>query len=158
VDVRAALIADGEATESMKPGQRPLHDPPVSPQLLLRLDAAPRDPRSDASGATSPSTAREVVALVGMKLRRPLPRRSAPATHGPHTVEQVLESLGVVLVRGAELNGEGDALRGYQHMMLRARLPAIRRIRASFVAPLLAGTLEASSAVSLVRFAAHRPA
>ena len=45
-----------------------------------------------------------------------------------------------------QLNGEGEAPRVYQHMMLRARFTAIRRIRPGFVAPFFAGTLEASSA------------
>jgi hypothetical protein len=42
-----------------------------------------------------------------------------------------------VLVRGSELDGEGDALRVYQHMVLRARFDAIRRIRAGLLAPFL---------------------
>ncbi len=81
-----------------------------------------------------------------MELRWPSARRAPTATHGLHAVEQVLESLGVVLVGGTELNGEGEAPRVYQHMVLRARFAAIRRIGPGLVAPFFAGTLEASSA------------
>jgi hypothetical protein len=37
VDVVPALIADGESAVLRKPGQRALHNPPVSPQLLAAL-------------------------------------------------------------------------------------------------------------------------
>jgi len=81
-----------------------------------------------------------------MELRRPVTRRTAPAAHRPNAGEQLLEPLGVVFVRRAELYREGEAPRVYQHMVLRARFAAIRRIRAGLVAPFFAGTLEASSA------------
>jgi hypothetical protein len=126
VDVGPALVTDGEAAESMKPGERPLHDPAVAAESLARLHPASRDSRGDASVSAGPSAAREVVALVGVELRRPLAWRSTSTAHGPHAIEQLLKLLGVVLVRRAKLNREGKPARVYQHMVLRARFAAIR--------------------------------
>jgi hypothetical protein len=102
--------------------------------------------RTQRKGINSIPATGEVVALVGVKLFRALARTTRSAAHGEHAVEQVLEPLGIVLVGGTELNGEGEAPRVYQHMVLRARFAAIRRIRTGLVAPFFAGTLEASSA------------
>jgi len=80
-----------------------------------------------------------------VKLARALPGRTA-ATRTGRTLSSRPSTLEVMLVRWAELDREGNALRIYQHMVLGARFAAIRRIRAGLVAPLFAGTLEASSA------------
>jgi hypothetical protein len=118
VDVGPALVTDGEAAESMKPGEGPLHDPAVAAESLARLHPASRDSCGDASVSAGLSAAREVVALVGVELRRPLAWRSTSTAHGPHAVEQLLKPLGVVFVRRAELDREGKPARVYQHMVL----------------------------------------
>ena len=146
MNVGPALVADRKTAESMQPRERPLHHPAEPAQPLARLHPAPGDARGDAAASAGSPAARVVVPLVGVELVRAPARWSGAAAHGQHSVEQVLEPLGVVLVGWPELNGEGEALRVYQQMVLRARFAAIRRIRAGLVAPLFAGTLEASSA------------
>ena len=146
VDVGSTLVAHRQSAESMQPRECPLHHPSVATESVLRFNAASCDPRDDAPVAAGSATTREVVALIGMELRRPVTRRTAPAAHRPNAVEQLLEPLGVVFVRRAELYREGEAPRVYQHMVLRARFTSIRRVRPGLVAPFFAGTLEASRA------------
>jgi len=146
VDVGPALVANGKPAKPMQPRECPLHDPAVPAKPLARFHAASCDAGRDPSFSTGSPAARVVVALVGVELGRAPARRSGATAHRQHPVEQVLEALGVVLVGRAELNGEGEPLRVYQQMVLRARFTAIRRVRAGLVAPLFAGTLEASSA------------
>ncbi len=105
MDVEAALVPDGQTAEAMKPCERPLHDPAVSAQALARLHSAPGDPRGDATVSASPSAAGVVVAFVSMEFGRSLARRPGSTAHRLHTVEQILEPLGVVLVRRPQLNG-----------------------------------------------------
>jgi hypothetical protein len=145
VDVGPALVADREASKPMEPRERPLDHPTVPAKPLARLHPTPCDARGDPAVSAGTSAARKIVALVGIQLGRALPRRPASAMNGPHGVEQLLELLGVVLVRWAELDREGKPPRVYQHMVLRARFAAIRRM-AGLVAPFFAGTLDASSA------------
>jgi hypothetical protein len=48
VDVGAALVADGQPTELVKPGEGALDHPPMAPQLLAGLDPLAGDPAADA--------------------------------------------------------------------------------------------------------------
>ena len=68
MDVRATLIANHEAPVPMQPRKASFHDPPIAPQALARLDAAPRDAGHDSTKtAYRPSPCR-VIRLVGMEL------------------------------------------------------------------------------------------
>ena len=77
VDVSPPLVAHLQPPVPLQPRQRPLHNPPVSAQLLARLDASPRDARGDAPLPERLAAAREVVAFVGVQLLRALTRASA---------------------------------------------------------------------------------
>src|SRR5688500_16267528 len=55
VDVRALLIADGEAPHLVEMGERALYHPAVAPEPRARVDAAPRDAREDPPLAQQPA-------------------------------------------------------------------------------------------------------
>ena len=66
--VRAPLVADAEPAEAQQPRQRPLHDPPVPPEALARLDAAPGDARRDATARRARRFSEESYALSACSL------------------------------------------------------------------------------------------
>ena len=47
MDICAALVTDGEATEAAEPRQRAFHDPAVPAQALAAVDPASGDPGLD---------------------------------------------------------------------------------------------------------------
>lgn len=82
MNVSASLVSNGQPSEAVEPCERPLDGPSVNTQFLLRLDASSCNTRCDPSHSAGCSTLPEVVALVLMKLLRPLSRPSSPAA--PH--------------------------------------------------------------------------
>jgi hypothetical protein len=62
------LVADGQAVELDEPSQRSLDDPPVAPQTLGALNAAPRDAVLDATAVERLAT---VALLVGLVSKEP---------------------------------------------------------------------------------------
>lgn len=62
VEVAAPLVADSEATEASQSPQGSLHDPAVASRMFAALDAAVRDPRSDAARSALISTTAMIVA------------------------------------------------------------------------------------------------
>ena len=78
MDVGAALIADGQATETVEPGQGTLNDPAMPAESFTRLDAASGNAGNNAALAAGNAAARIVVALVGMQLERTATRPPTP--------------------------------------------------------------------------------
>jgi len=146
MNIGTTLIANGETTEAMEPSKGSLHHPTRAPEAFFRFDPPSRDPRKDPPASACSATTNIVIPLVRMKLSRPLPGRAASARDRLDAVQKVLEPLGIVLVRRTEQGRQRKSSRVDHNMVLRARFASVRRIRASFFAPLLAGTLEASSA------------
>jgi hypothetical protein len=147
VDVRAALVADGQAAVTGEPRQRALDHPAMPPQFLAGVDAAPGNPGDDPTSAEVASAAREVVALIGVQLGRALPRpagATARAEDRRDGVDQRLEEGRVVGVRRREADRQRDPVAVRDQMALRARFAAIRRIRPGLAAPPFAGTLALS--------------
>jgi hypothetical protein len=148
VDVVPPLVADREPAVLRKPGQRALHDPPVTPQPLARVDSASGDAWDYAPPSQGFSTTREVVSLVGVELVGTLPRSAGTATRPPDRLDAIhglLQDLRVVDVRGGEHYRKWEAPSVRNKVALRARFSLIRRIRSGFRAPLLAGMLAESS-------------
>ena len=73
VDNRPTLVAHGEPLEVPEPGEGPLHNPAVLPELLRRFDATPRNPRKDAPDLAGDPASLEVVGFVRIKLPEPVP-------------------------------------------------------------------------------------
>src|SRR5260370_41572545 len=77
MQISPSLLVDSEPAEAIEPGKRALEHPAVAPKALARLDALAGDTREDAPRTTSGVTARIIVALVGVQLRRELAVRDA---------------------------------------------------------------------------------
>ena len=146
MNVIAPFVANTQPAEAVEPRPRALHDPTVTTEPLARLDAAARDPRRDAALSQRAPQRVRVVSLVGVQLLGPLARTPPPPAPDRHDgVHHCEQHPGVVDVGRAQERRERDAPALDHKMALRARFPAIRRIRAGFCAPLGAGTENAST-------------
>jgi hypothetical protein len=79
MDVRAAFVADGQASESRQPRQRTLDDPAVAAQALTALDPPARNAGHDPAGPAFPTATAVVVGFVGVQLAGPAARASRAA-------------------------------------------------------------------------------
>jgi len=129
-DVGPSLVADGEAAELGEPGQRPLHNPPVSAQTLAALDPAAGDAVLDATAGESLTTAAVIVGLVGVQPGRAFARSSPALADRRHSIHHRLEHPAVVHVGSRQLQRERDALRIGEDVAFRARLAPVGRVRA----------------------------
>src|SRR5215207_268902 len=144
MDVVPPLVADREPAVLRKPGQCPLHHPPVSSQLLAALYALPGYAALDAVLPQSPPALLVVVGFVGVQLLRALPRPATRTLYGLYGVHELLEDHRVVYVGPARHHRQRDAPSVRNKVALRARFSLIRWILAGFLAPLFAGMLAES--------------
>ena len=93
MDVETALVADGEPSESVYPGEVARDDPAMAAKFLAAVDAAPRDAGLDAASLAGAAATAMVVALVGVQLVRAMTWPSAPARHRWDGVEKRLAAL-----------------------------------------------------------------
>ena len=94
VEVSPPFVPYLQPPVAVEPRQRPLDYPPVSPQPLARLDAAPGDAALDAALAQRLAAAGEVVAFVSMELLlRPLPRAATRSANRRDGVDDILKGL-----------------------------------------------------------------
>lgn len=140
-----AFVADDQSPELVDPCERPLDDPAVLSEVAAAFDATPCDARDDGAGAQVATTAVEVVALVGVKLGGPFAGPAVLLAHGMDCIHDIGQRHAVVAVGSRQDDSEGDAGAVDHDVALGARLAAIGRVRACRVAPLLAGTDEAST-------------
>jgi len=140
MDIGPPFIPNPQAAEAREPGEGALHHPAVAAQLRAALDLAARDPGRDAPLAARRATMRSIVALVGVQLGGSPPRAPQRLLDRGHGVEHRRQRETVREVRRAQAEREREAVPLDQQMLLRARLAAIRRIRAGNFAPLFAGT------------------
>src|SRR5215208_7180024 len=110
MDVVASLITDREPAVLGYPRQRPLHHPPVPPQLLRTLHLLPGYASLDAAPLERPSTLFVVVGFVGVELLGTLPRPASRVLYGLDCVQELLEDHRVVDVCSTRDHRERDAL------------------------------------------------
>jgi hypothetical protein len=139
VDVRPALVADGQAAVLTQPGQGALHDPAVAAQASAALHSLPCDADLDTTFAQGNPTARAVIRLVRVDFVRALAGPAPRPLGGPDAVDQCLEDARIGAIGRREQDGKRETLPVDDNMALAARFAAIRRIRPGFFAPLLAG-------------------
>jgi len=145
VDVVSALVANCEPAVLRKPGQRALHNPPVSSQLLAALYPLSCYTALYPTPSQSSLALLIVVGFVGMQFLGTPPRSSPTGTlDGLYSIEEFFKDHRVVDVCGREHYRERDAPSVRNKVALRALLSFICRILAGFWAPLLAG-MEAES-------------
>jgi hypothetical protein len=144
VDVGSPLVADGQTTKLVQPGQRPFHDPAMATESLAGVDALARDPNADAVPTQEATTPWDIVRLVSMQLGRALPSLAARSPDARDGIDELLEDGAVMSVGAGQADRERGAASVRNKMALRARFAAIRRVRAGGTPPFLAGMLALS--------------
>src|ERR671938_524061 len=139
MDIRAALVAHGEAAELGQPGQRALHDPAVPAQAGAALDSLAGNAALDTPPLQGDPTGRAVIRLVGVQLVRTLAGPSTGPLDRLDAIDQRGEDASIRPIRRRQPHCEGDAVALDHNVALAARFAAIRRIRPGLLAPLLAG-------------------
>lgn len=145
MNVVTPFVADSQSSKATEPRERALDNPTMSAQALAGLDATPGDSTLDTALSQSLAAPAEIVSLVSVQFVGALSRTTTGTPYWLDGIEHLVEHPGVVEVRGRELRREWDALAVDHNMALRARFPAIRRIRAGFAAPPGAAMLAESS-------------
>ena len=140
VDVGALLVADGQAAEAVEPRVGTLDDPAVTAEPLAALDAASRDAGHDPPGPALLPPGLGVVGFVSVQLAGSATRSPAPsAAQGRDGVERRGHQRAVVPIGARQEDAERCAAGVGDHVALRARLAAIRRVRAGVRAPFMDG-------------------
>src|SRR5919204_4639134 len=137
MDIRPALIADGQAAVLAQPGQRALHAPAVPPPARAAVHALAGAAHLDAALTQGAPTARAVVRLVRVHLVWALAWTARGALDGRDAIAQRREDAGIGAVGRGEQHRARESLPVAHNMALAARFAAIRRIRPGFLAPLL---------------------
>jgi hypothetical protein len=145
VDIVPTFITHSQAPLLVEPCVGALHDPPVPAQVLLRLDAGPRDARSDAASAQAAAVLTRGVRLVRMQLAGPMPGATTGLFHVGYGIQQGEQLVGVVDVGSRQTLGQRQALSVDEKMMPTARLRSVRRVLARETPPFEARILEEST-------------
>ncbi len=149
MNIVPAFISHSQAPLLVEPCIGALHHPAVPTQPLLRLDARPCDPRSDAASAQALAVLARSVRLVGVQFAGPMPGATPRLLHLGHCLQQGEQLAGVVDVGSRQTLGQGPTLFVDEKMMLTARLRSARRFLARERPPFDARTLEDSIEVRL---------
>jgi hypothetical protein len=145
MDIGSSLIADRQPTKPVEPGQRALDDPAMPAQTRAGVDALARDTDPNMAASQRLTTARDVVALIGMQRDGPLAPPLIGLPNRRDGIEQLREDDRVVAIGSGQECGERDAGAVDHKMALAARFSPIRWIRAGALAPLLAAMLAESN-------------
>lgn len=140
------LESHPQAFHRVNPPQGALHHPAVMPQSLLRFDAPTCDARDDVALAQAAPDIGVVVPLVAMSFGWAPPWPAARPFDGENGVEQWQGLALVVHVGRREQDRQWQSLAVYDQVVLAARLPSIRWIRARLCPPFSARTLLESNA------------
>jgi hypothetical protein len=146
MNIRAPLVADGQPTKVVEPGQGPLDHPPMAAQPFARVNAAAGNPRADAALATCPAASQVVIPFVRVQLVRTLAWTSSSPAQGRDGVQRDAEHQRIMHIGARDGYGEGDASALDHNMALRARFATVRWIRPGRFAPFFAATLALSRA------------
>lgn len=135
MDHRASLVANGEPSEAVEPGERPLDDPPRPPEAAAVAGVASGQDRHNATCPELTPVALRVVAPVALETIRSSSWAAAAAAQGRDGVDERQKLRDVVAVRRGENGDEGNAARLGQNVMFRPFLAAIGWVRSSFFPP-----------------------
>jgi hypothetical protein len=149
MDVCQLFVPNPQPSEAVQPRSSALHHPAVAPQPLAGVNPPPRNAWLYASAAKLLAQGARIVRLVRVQPRRAPSRSAPPLTYRRNGVNAAQHHPGIVHVGAALHDRERDAV-GFDHQMaLRARFPAIRRIRAGLRPPFGAGTAKESTEARL---------
>lgn len=123
-----AFVSQDQAAVAAEPGDGAFYDPAVAAESGRGFDAAPRDAVADASFAQGPVAVGDVVGLVGVEFRGFAAPGPALGPDLRNALDERLQGLGVVEVRGRDSQNKGQAVPVGEDVDLAARLAAIDRV------------------------------
>ncbi len=141
-----SFVTNLQASERVEPSNRALHDPArfAEPAAMRRADFG-KHGRDAAATAQALSVWLGTVAPVALNDIRLAQMASALSTYGRNRLDQRIELRDVVAIRAGQDDGERDALRIDDEVMLAAELAPVRWVRASFFPANMARTEELST-------------
>ena len=149
MDIDPSFVADGEAPETIEPGECAFDDPAVATETLAGLDPAPGDARRDPPPPAGAATAAMIVSFVCMQFFRSAPRSAALAADRRNCIEHLLEGHAVMHVGPGQGERERDTLTVCDEVAFRAGTATIGRVRPGRGTPFFAAMEELSSAARL---------
>ena len=149
MDIGTALVADGQATEAVQPGERALDHPAMLSQSFAGVDAFARYTAGDVSTPQGLPTPGNVVGLIGVQLLGPLAPSPVRLLNGRDGIQQIREDDRVVAVGATEDCGQRHPAAIGQDVPFGAGFATIGGVGTNVVAPLLAGMLAESTAARL---------
>lgn len=114
---------------TMQPGERALDYPTESPQAAPMRDPALGNDRGDSQPTQNPPHGSRVVRAIRVQPFRPAARPPSLASHRRHGNDQRQQLHEVGHVGAGDRHGQGHSLAVDEDVMLRARSPAIGRVR-----------------------------
>lgn len=130
-----SFIANFQASEGMKPGNRALHDPTGFTQAAAVRRANFRQRWSDAVFAQTLPVRLGTVAPITSNDARLVQRTAPLATNVRNRADQGIKLGNVVTVRAGQDDRERDALRVDDEVVLTAELAPVRWVRPGFFPP-----------------------
>ena len=145
MDTCATLIAHGQSTKPVQPGEGALDDPARAPETAAMVGAALGELGANAPAVERLAMRLRVVAAVALDqagLRTGRPGRPRRGGNGVDEGEQLGD---VVAIGGRQRRDERNPVRVGENMMLRPGFAAIGRVRSSFFPPRSARSEELST-------------
>ena len=141
----ATLVADGQSTKSMQPGDGPLDYPARAAQPAPMRSAALGELRGNATSQELVAVRLRIVAAVALDQLRFADRSTGPSLQRRYRIDQGQQLGDVVTMRRSQPRDERNPVRVGENMMFRPGLAAIGRVRSSFFPPRSARSEELST-------------
>ena len=136
MNARTALVAHGEPTKAMQPGERSLDDPARAAEpTAVTAAIAVGDQRCDATSAQLRAVPFGVVSAIALHAAWATPGRAGAPADGGHGIHQIEQLRDVGTVGGGQRRDERNPVRVGENMMFRPGLATIGRVRSSFFPP-----------------------
>ena len=135
MDVVPPFVADAEASELMQPGDGAFDHPAEDTQAAPVWRIAASQDGDDALRAQLLPVRVRVVGAIALDTLRSVPGPAPCATDRRNSLHEREELRHIVPVGFRESDGQGDAVRIRNEVMLAPQLPSIRRIRTRFFPP-----------------------
>jgi hypothetical protein len=145
MNVVTSFVANAEATELMKPGNRSFNHPAGRTKSTAMFGIPASQVRSDAAAAKFVAVRLRIVSAVSLDTLWPVTGSARFAADRRNCFHQRQKLGHVVGVGAGERSGQWNARRIRDDMVLAPRFTPIRRVRAGFCPPSTARTLELST-------------
>jgi len=129
------LVAHGQATKPVQPGEGALDDPPRAPETTAMVGAALGELGANAPAVERVAMRLRVVAAVALDQPWLAHWPAGTAPQGREGVDQREQFSDVVAIGGRQRRDERNPVRVGENMMLRPGFAAIGRVRSSFFPP-----------------------